>query len=192
VDPTGAVFPGRVGSLQRLQAPVGAVAGVFQAAISPNLVALLRANWEALNNVWNQWVLNYTQDSQFNLLRTLGVATPGWQDLALVLLAVVVAVSLAGAAWALWERQQHDPWLRLLRRARKRLRALGLDSSERTPPRELAHGLRAQFHADPAAQALVDWLLRLEAQRYAPHSPLTLAELRRDYRRLAWPTRRVT
>jgi protein-glutamine gamma-glutamyltransferase len=192
VDPTGAVFPGRVGSVLRLQAPTGAVAGVLQAAISPNLMAQLRANWEALNNVWNQWVLNYTQDSQFNLLRSLGVASPSWQDLALVLLAVVVAVSLAGAAWALWERQRHDPWIRLLRGARKRLRALGVTSSERTPPRELAQQLRTRFAADPAAQALAHWLLRLEAQRYAPHSPLTLAELRRDYRRLAWPTRRAT
>jgi protein-glutamine gamma-glutamyltransferase len=192
VDPTGAVFPGRVGSVLRLQAPTGAVAGVLQAAISPNLMAQLRANWEALNNVWNQWVLNYTQDSQFNLLRSLGVASPSWQDLALVLLAVVVAVSLAGAAWALWERQRHDPWIRLLLGARKRLRALGVTSSERTPPRELAQQLRTRFAADPAAQALAHWLLRLEAQRYAPHSPLTLAELRRDYRRLAWPTRRAT
>ncbi|MDB5846772.1 MAG: transglutaminase, partial [Rhodoferax sp.] len=57
VDPTGAVSPGRIGTLQRLQAP----AGVFASAIgnvNPNLAANLRAAWEAVNNRWNQWVLN--------------------------------------------------------------------------------------------------------------------------------------
>jgi transglutaminase-like putative cysteine protease len=190
VDPTGSVFPGRIGSVQRLQAPVGAVAGALQAAIGPNLIALLRANWEALNNVWNQWVLDYTQNTQFDLLRSLGFASPSWQDLALVLLAVVVAVSLAGAAWALWERQRHDPWLRLLRRARRRLRALDVASNDRTPPRELAARLSSHFADDPAARALADWLLRLEAQRYARRSEHTLADLRREYRGLPWPARR--
>ncbi|MBL0920156.1 MAG: DUF3488 domain-containing transglutaminase family protein [Hydrogenophaga sp.] len=191
VDPTGAVFPGRIGSVQRLQAPTGAVAGALQATLGPNLIALLRANWEALNNVWNQWVLDYTQNTQFDLLRSLGFGSPSWEDLALVLLAVVVAASLAGAAWALWERQQHDPWLRLLQRVRKRLRALGLASGEHTPPRELAAQLAARFPQDPAARALADWLLRLEAQRYAKQSPTTLADLRREYRRLPWPARRT-
>ncbi|QIM54742.1 transglutaminaseTgpA domain-containing protein [Hydrogenophaga crocea] len=190
VDPTGAAVPSRIGSLQRLQAPAGAVAGALQAAVGPNFIGLLRANWEALNNTWNQWVLNYTQDRQFELLRSLGVASPSWQDLALVLFAVVVVVSLVGAAWAVWERRRHDPWLRLLHHAGRRLRTLGLQASDRTPPRELACQLRERFAQDPAAAALADWLLRLEAQRYAPHSTTTLAELRREYRRLRWPPAR--
>lgn len=190
VDPTGTAVPSRIGSLQRLQAPVGAVAGALRAAVGADLIGLLRANWEALNNTWNQWVLNYTQDRQFDLLRSLGVASPSWQDLALVLLAVVVVVSLVGAAWAVWERRRHDPWLRLLHHAGRRLRTLGLQASDRTPPRELACQLRERFAQDPAAAALADWLLRLEAQRYAPHSTTTLAELRREYRRLRWPPAR--
>jgi transglutaminase-like putative cysteine protease len=190
VDPTGAAMPSRIGSLQRLEAPVGAVAGALRAAVGPDLLGLLRANWEALNNTWNQWVLNYTQDSQFDLLRSLGVASPSWQDLALALLAVVVVVSLLGAAWALWERRRHDPWLRLLHRVNRRLGSLGLPTGERTTPRELARLLRAHCAHDPAAAPLADWLLRLEAQRYAPHSTTTLAELRRDYRRLRWPSTR--
>ncbi|MGC4394320.1 transglutaminaseTgpA domain-containing protein [Hydrogenophaga sp. T2] len=190
VDPTGAAVPSRIGSLQRLQAPVGAVAGALRAAVGADLIGLLRANWEALNNTWNQWVLNYTQDRQFELLRSLGVASPSWQDLALVLLAVVVVVSLVGAAWAVWERRRHDPWLRLLHHAGRRLTTLGLQASDRTPPRELARQLRERFAHDPAAAALADWLLRLEAQRYAPRSTTTLAELRREYRRLRWPPAR--
>jgi hypothetical protein len=28
--------------------------------------------WEAVNNSWNQWVLNYTQGRQLDLLKNLG------------------------------------------------------------------------------------------------------------------------
>jgi len=191
VDPTGAVSPARIGSLQRLQAPAtglaGALAGTFG---NTTLLAQLRATWEAVNNVWNQWVLDYTQGRQLDLLRALGFASPGWQDLAYVLLGVAVVLSLLGALWALWERQQRDPWLRLLQRARRRLARQGVTSDESTAPRELAQRVRASWGDGPAAQATGEWLLRLEAQRYARHSPHSLAQLRRDWSRLGGPTRR--
>jgi len=189
VDPTGSVFPGRIGSLQRLRAPAAGFAGAI-GNFNPTLIAQLRATWEAVNNVWNQWVLDYTQGRQLDLLRALGFASPSWQDLATVLLGVVVVVSLLGALWTLWERQQHDPWLRLLRRARRRVSDLGVASDERTPPRELARRMTAQLGDSPATRAVADWLLRLEAQRYARDSGTTLPQLRQEFRRLAWPQRR--
>ncbi|AOS78436.1 MULTISPECIES: transglutaminase family protein [Hydrogenophaga] len=191
VDPTGAVFPGRVGSLQRLRAPATGFAGAID-NFNPTLIAQLRATWEAINNVWNQWVLDYTQGRQLDLLRALGFASPSWQDLATVLLGVVIVVSLLGALWTLWERQQHDPWLRLLRRARQRLARLGIASEEHTPPRELARRATVQLGDSPATRALADWLLRLEAQRYARDSGTTLPQLKQEFRRLAWPARRAT
>lgn len=189
VDPTAAVAPGRIGSLQRLSAPEGAIAGAIR-NLNPNISAQLRAAWEAVNNSWNQWVLNYTQGRQLDLLKNLGFQSPSWADLAYVLIGVVVVVSLIGAAWTLWERQQHDPWLRLLQRARTRLRAQGLDSSDRTPPRELAERVQQHWGTTAAAQGVAQWLLQLEAQRYgrpgAADTP-TLATLQREFRQLAWP-----
>ncbi|WP_408908258.1 aminoacyl--tRNA ligase-related protein, partial [Variovorax paradoxus] len=38
---------------------------------------------------------------------------------------------------------------------------------------------------------LRDWLLKLEAQRYAPAGPGTLAALRAEFRRLPWPARKA-
>ena len=143
-----------------------------------------------MNNSWNQWVLNYTQGRQLDLLKNLGFRSPSWADLAYVLIGVVVLVSLIGAAWTLWERQQHDPWLRLLQRARARLKAQGLDSSDRTPPRELAQRVRQHWGASDAARRVAQWLLQLEAQRYgrpgAADTP-TLATLQTEFRQLAWP-----
>ncbi|MDQ0032832.1 transglutaminase-like putative cysteine protease [Variovorax boronicumulans] len=184
VDPTASVAPGRIGQLQRLVPQPGLFAGAF-GAMSPTLVQNLRAAWEAVNNGWNQWVLSYTQSRQLNLLKNLGFDAPSLEDLAYVLLYLVIAASLAGAGWTLWERSRHDPWLRLLGQARARLAKAGLAVPETAPPRQMAAQADARF--GPAAQPVRDWLLKLEAQRYAEAAPGTLAALRAEFRRLAWP-----
>jgi transglutaminase-like putative cysteine protease len=186
VDPTSAVAPGRTGSLERLRAPEGALAGAIR-TLNPNLSAQLRAVWDAVNNRWNQWVLNYTQGKQLDLLKNLGFKSPSWTDLAYVLIGVVVLVSLAGAAWTLWERQQHDPWLRLLQRARQRLHKLGLSNAGNLPPRALAQEARQRFGDTPFSQSVTQWLLKLESHRYSRESPVSLATLQREYKQLAWP-----
>ncbi|WP_119967046.1 transglutaminase family protein [Simplicispira lacusdiani] len=188
VDPTGAVSPGRVGQFQRLQAPRGVLANAMGTVMSPDMAQRLRAVWEAANNRWNQWVLNYTQSRQLDLLRALGFNAPDWQDLARVLAGLVVATAVGGALWTLWERLQHDPWLRLLAQARARLARAGLQLPASSPPRTLAEQARARFgsEADDAAA----WLLRLEQWRYAPETPsrgLALGQLRRELRQLRWP-----
>ncbi|MEZ5607949.1 MAG: DUF3488 and transglutaminase-like domain-containing protein [Burkholderiaceae bacterium] len=189
VDPTGAVMPARIGQMQRLRPPPGLMAGAI-GTLNPNLLRQLRAGWEAINNRWNQWVLNYTQGRQLDLLRGLGFAQPSWEDLGKVLAGLLTAAALIGAAWARWERTQHDPWLRLLERARQRLRQAGLDAPAHAPPRELARRAAASaWPAEPRA-AIARWLLALERQRYAAadrsRAP-SVATLRREFRQLRWP-----
>nr|WP_236598783.1 DUF3488 and transglutaminase-like domain-containing protein [Ramlibacter monticola] len=184
VDPTSAVAPARTGSLQRLAASRGVLATAIE-TVNPNLSALLRTTWEALNNSWNQWILNYTQSRQLNLLRNLGFESPGWEDLARLLIGLIVAAAGLGALWTWWDRRQHDPWLRLLGRARRRLRGAGVEIGRATPPRQIANLVTSQF--GPDARPLADWLLKLEAQRYAPASPASLTALRREFHHLAWP-----
>jgi transglutaminase-like putative cysteine protease len=191
VDPTSAVAPGRTGSLERLRAPEGALAGTIR-TLNPNLAAQLRAVWDAVNNRWNQSVLNYTQGKQLNLLKNLGFNSPNWTDLVYVLIAVVVLVSLAGAGWTLWERQQHDPWLRLLHRARQRLQQLGLNGTQNLPPRALATLALQKFGDTPFSHSVVQWLLKLERQRYSRESPVALATLQREFQQLAWPKEGVS
>ncbi|RYX89605.1 MAG: DUF3488 domain-containing protein [Comamonadaceae bacterium] len=187
VDPTSAVSPGRVGSLQRLQPPRGVI-GTAISTMSPGLAQNLRAAWEAMNNGWNQWVLNYTQSKQLNLLKDVGFESPSWEDLSYVLLGIVVFVSLCGAAWTLWERSRHDPWLRLLGRARKELQKAGVDVPSTLPPRGMAEVINQRFGM-PEGAPLRDWLLRLEAMRYAPagRAAQDLRALQREFGQLTWP-----
>ncbi|GAB4089535.1 transglutaminase TgpA family protein [Hydrogenophaga soli] len=198
VDPTGAVSPSRIQGPGRLTAPQGALAGALT-QLSPTLIEHLRNTWEAVNNGWNQWVLNYSKGRQMDLLKQLGFEAPTWRELGYVLAGVVTLVSAIGLAWAAWERVQHDPWLRLLDQVRRAAERQGATVPPQATPRQLAALLqrRPRPVADPSAsdpQALIDWLLALEAVRYAPppRQTRTLAQLRGDWRResrrrLRWP-----
>ena len=179
VDPTGAVSPGRVGTFTRLQAPRGVIVDTL-VNVSPDTAKRLRAAWDAVNNGWNQWVLNYSQSKQLDLLKNIGFSSPEWEDLGKVLAVLLVLASLGAAAWAQWERRQHDPWLRLLHSVQRKLQHAGIDVPASAAPRQMA----ALLQGHPAIQ---DWLLQLEAQRYAPQTRHSLAALRRSYKQLAWP-----
>ena len=145
----------------------------------------------------------HTQTKQLNLLKDIGFDAPSWEDLGYLLIGIVIAISLCGAAWTLWEKNRHDPWLRLLEAAQKRLARGGLKVVPNTPPRSLAQQLtsqRGQLAAlsENSVQSIHDWLLRLEAVRYAPShspnadananvSPYNLKRLQREFKYLAWP-----
>ena len=186
VDPTSAVSPGRTGAFQRLAASQGVVAQAL-GNINPAFTLQFRATWEAINNGWNQWVLNYTQGKQLDLLKNMGFESPSWENLSYVLISIIVVVSLAGAAWTLWERTQHDPWLRLLVRTRKQLTKAGIETTPANTPRQLAHLLSAKGHVNIHTHA---WLMALEQQRYAgpaSNKRYTLRQLKQQFKTLVWP-----
>jgi len=192
VDPTSAVSPSRTGSFQRLQAPQGAFTSALIGVVSPAFALNLRAMWDAMNNGWNQWVLNYTQGKQLDLLKNIGFESPGWEDLGYLLIGIIVAVSLLGAAWTLWERSRHDPWLRLLEQAARRLQKSGLKLPPNSGPRQMARLLLDCYGpTDVQARAVHDWLLRLEQFRYAPASAdqqaPRLVTLQRELNQISWP-----
>jgi hypothetical protein len=98
-----------------------------------------------------------------------------------------VLASLLGAAWAGWRHHHRpDPWLRLLERARQRLSDAGVTLPPQAPPREMARCLSRQRDlGDNRVRAWHDWLLRLEAQRYAPQPQgRDLSRLQRELRHL--------
>lgn len=189
IDPTAHVAPSRTADLSRLSAPPGALAGTLM-QINPNLLLRVRALWEATNNHWNQWVLNYTQSRQLDLLRRLGVQSPSWADLLYALAAVLAVASLAGALWAAWSRTTHDPWLRLLERVRRRLRRNGLAVPAYATPRQIAEIVQASALNEADRRIWTHWLIALEAQRYDPQGTVSLSALKKQYRLLnAHPAR---
>jgi transglutaminase-like putative cysteine protease len=163
VDPTAAVAPDRVRLGRSLLPAPGFVAGTLN-TVSPEMAAQLRALWERIDQHWNEWVLNYSRSRQFDLLEALGVDTPRWEDLAYVLAALLGAVSLGGAAWALWDRHRQDPWQRLQRQVAERLAGLGVAVAAHEPPRTRAARVRGAF--GEAGETLARTLERLDHARY--------------------------
>ncbi|MEP7282044.1 MAG: DUF3488 and transglutaminase-like domain-containing protein [Rubrivivax sp.] len=164
VDPTAAVAPQRVSSGRGLVAPPGLMAGALN-TVSPELAASLRALWERMDNRWNQWVLNYSRRQQFDLLSSLGVRTPRWEDLAYAIAGLLSLAAGLGAAWALWDRHRQDPWQRLQTRVAQRLHALGVVVAPHDPPRTRADRVRTALGTP--GDALAKALERLDHQRYA-------------------------
>jgi len=162
-DPTAAVAPDRIGRSARLVPQAGFVAGALD-SMNPELFAQLRSSWEAVNNRWNQWVLNYTRGQQLDVLRSIGFTSPSWEDLALLLVESLSVLALTGAAWAWFDRHRIDPWVRQLERMKRALRALGLQAAPHEPPRTLALRIRATFGA--AGEPIAVLLDALEQQRY--------------------------
>ena len=193
VDPTSSVAPGRTGTLQRLQSPPGLIGGALLGTVNPAFALQMRAMWDAMNNSWNQWVLNYSEGKQLNLLSQLGFESPSWEDLIVVLAALLTLTSLAGAGWAFWQRQRHDPWVKLLSEAEIKLTKMGVHLPAQCPPRQMARQLQTQLApTHPDLAAFCDWLLRLEAVRYAPAigqiaMKTRLATLQREFKQLPWP-----
>jgi len=163
-DPTGAVAPDRIGRSTRLAPPQGFVAGTLD-AMNPRLFAELRSAWEAVNNRWNQWVLNYSRGQQFDVLKQIGFDSPSWEDLGLLLAGTLSGMALAGAAWAWLDRHHVDPWVRQLERIRRALRSLGIAAASHEAPRTLAERVRATLGAGGDKLAAV--LDALEARRYS-------------------------
>ena len=163
-DPTAAVAPERIDRGQRLTARPGLMAGAL-GQVDPQLLSKLRDGWEALNNRWNQWVLNYSRGQQIDLMKKLGFTAPSWDDLALLLAGALSTLALVGAALAWWDRRRVDPWARQLERLREALVRAGLPAALHEPPRALARRVREHFGA--AGEPLGELLDTLERQRYS-------------------------
>lgn len=171
-DPTAMVDPARVDHSGQTLAAREPLLGI--AALGPRDTALLlrlRNLGDALNNSWNQWILDYGQTRQNALLRKLGMNQPDWRQLsALTLAALSLAVSVMGLL-LVWERRKTDPWSDAYAQLRKHLAAHGIGSTSADPPLELVRRLRQSKLPPQAIDSASELLQDLERWRYARPSP---------------------
>lgn len=81
VDPTAAIAPERV-QKNLAQSVQNNAAMPFMARNPPQWLSNLRFNWDAAANQWNQWVLGYDTERQFDFLTRLGMEEVTWQKMA--------------------------------------------------------------------------------------------------------------
>ena len=113
VDPTGAVSPNRVES--------GVASAVPQSESLPRQLRgeyewlqRARMTWDSVTNTWNQTVLEYTQERQFQLMERAGIDNVTWQKLATVMFMLATAITLAVGLLMLvrLRAQRPDPLVR--------------------------------------------------------------------------------
>ena len=138
VDPTAAVAPERIArNLARaLPAPAGFGFGpLFALQNDPDSwLARVRFRYAALNNAWNQYILDYNPEKQRSFLAELSAALITWRA---ALAAVAIAALLALRRW--WQQRRVADPLEALYHAFSR--------------RQARHGNGRQPHEGPAAYA---------------------------------------
>lgn len=181
-DPTAAVSPERINNSTTLAAPISLVPEGLQQAFGSTTQMLIRwrNSWEAVNNRWNQWVLNYSSTQQFDLLNRLGFDSPNLRDLAWMLLAGVGSIAGLSLLVGWWLNHRNNPWARQMQQVRYALRSLGVCLADHDPPLTLAHKTRADLHERAQAEALAKALSALDTLRYGPIT--SQAAIKRQFR----------
>jgi transglutaminase-like putative cysteine protease len=174
VDPTAAVAPERVRrSLASAIPPrppfgIAGLEGLIEFSNDRNgILAQLRYHLSAVNNGWNQWVLNYTPDRQRMVVSSLSTGLSNWRSIVLL----AGALALLWAAQVLRVRRRTDRIDALYSALCKRLGQLGF--ARRPDEGPTAYGARlAGANFEPARQlAIAEFLRYYSAYRYGPKAP---------------------
>jgi len=110
VDPTAAVAPQRIE--RDLSSAMGAnepVPGRFARQIP--FLSRARLAWDAVNNFWNDRIVQYNELKQKSLLEWLGIDDPDWRDLGVAFAATLLTFFAVMSAYLAWKfRPRHrDP-----------------------------------------------------------------------------------
>ncbi|WP_020652525.1 transglutaminase TgpA family protein [Massilia niastensis] len=169
VDPTAAVAPERVQRGLRaaveMPAPFGIDAFRGLDAGGTAWFGQLRNAFAAVNNGWNQWVLNYSPERQRNVMHSIQSSLLNWRFVA-VLMACCLMLLLAGI---LFRRKEINPIDALYWSLCRRLGQLGLARAVDEGPSAYAARVAASSRLAPQSrEAAAEFLRRYSRWRYAP------------------------
>ena len=184
VDPTAAVAPERVQrnlarALPESGSGLAAIGSLIQMSLDgDSWLGQLRYRMSALNNGWNQWVLNYDPERRRGMLDTLTQSMSNWRVLAVLALGALLlyAVRLRRL------RRETDPVDALYSVLCQRLGRLGLERAPDEGPTAYAQRVAAAGLAPDKTEALVRFLQLYSSYKYGaqqsdPALPTTLKKL---------------
>ncbi|HEY8355210.1 MAG TPA: DUF3488 and transglutaminase-like domain-containing protein [Methylophilaceae bacterium] len=175
IDPTAAVAPSRIEYGIEIAIPNENPLPLLARNSNPRMKSLY-LNLDAIDHAWNQWVLDYNQERQMELLSSLTGSRLSWQDLAVAMMVSVVLIVLLLAYFALrGQRLGRDELQRLYGLFLKKLRHKGIIRMPQEGP--LAFGRRAA-NALPQHAERIGRISDLYAQmRYRDHKTAESTEL---------------
>ncbi len=180
VDPTAAVAPQRLALGAPLR-PAPGLLGQALGAIDPTWLRAGRRGWERAQLRWNEWVVGYSMQQQWLLMKQLGISAPDLSTLARALAAALAGTALAVLALPLLRRRPREPWAALHHHVARRLARLGVHVQLHESPGQRAQ--RLLRHHGAAAAPLAEVLQALERARYAQAGSDGASEPPRAWRR---------
>ncbi|WLI90187.1 DUF3488 and transglutaminase-like domain-containing protein [Massilia sp. R2A-15] len=177
IDPTSAVAPERVqqgaGRAQTRNGGLTALGHLidFGAGASP-LFERVRFEMAALNNGWNQWVLNYTPERQRGVVESIAAALLDWRSF----VALALCAALLALAHARRVRRRGDPIDALYSALCLQLSRRGLARGADEGPNDYRARIANTPLAPAQKDAAVQFLRLYSAYKYgARPSPASLA-----------------
>ena len=174
VDPTAAVAPERVErSMARALAPaeqsaIASLGGLINLNLeADSLLGQLRFRLSAMNNGYNQWVLNYDPQRREQLVQTLTDALGQWRNLAAL---AAIALLLYAARW-LQLRRRGDPVDALYAALNAQLDRRGQGRASDEGPNAWAARLAGMAIAPDKKAALLRFLQLYSSHKYARPAP---------------------
>lgn len=180
IDPTAAVAPERIERNLAGAATTTAFGGLLNVNIDPDSwLRKMRFRWDAVNNGWNQWVLNYTPEQQKSLLRTLGFGNIDWRAMTAWMFALGAAIMLLIALVLNANRKKNDPIDVSYAKLCKQMMQLGYPRHPHEGPRSYSKRLLDSASALTQEQkhAIKNFLILYEAARYRPLEKSSLPDV---------------
>ncbi|MDZ4098436.1 MAG: DUF3488 and transglutaminase-like domain-containing protein [Methylophilaceae bacterium] len=126
VDPTGAASITRIEQGIELAMPFDNPLPLLARNSFP-LIKKMYLNLDAIDNAWNNWVLDYNQKKQMEFLSKLSGSKLSWEDLAITMMVVVGTVALILTYFILRENPANrDPLQRLYLKFLRKIKKAGL------------------------------------------------------------------
>ncbi len=174
IDPTAAVAPERVERNLARALPPGEQFNLAQLGMeldNTSLLAQLRFRMGAINNGYNQWILNYDPERRRGMRDTLTDALTNWRILAALALAWAVFVVVRTRR----RRSRTDPVDALYSALCQQLGRLGITRAAAEGPNAFAHRIDGADLAPDRKQAVLRFLHLYSTYKYgAPSSDPTL------------------
>lgn len=165
IDPTSAIAPERILSTINTQNT-----SITDGYASLGIFDKILMRWDALENMWNQWILAYNNDTGLSLLERLGFESPNWMTLFKTLLTLFSLFLFLAACVYKWKHRQKDAWLKVYTLLIKKLQKSGYNVSAKVAPRTIIMALQSQSKKKATQEKSTLILLELEKLRYAPSS----------------------
>lgn len=186
VDPTAAIPPHRI-DVSGLDLPFADLAGPLK-MVDMDALRAWRARWEAVDHKWNEWVLQYANDDQMSLLKSMGWKNPDWLALGRTLAGALILLGCGNALMMYFFHRRRlihssTQWTPLMQRLSQALATLAPPPPGASPTAASTwhdHLLRHWGTVNSDQQALLESLIDLDKLRYGQsESPKRLKQPQR-------------